>query len=56
MKQVTLQFPDLHLLWQFAQTLTNHTIEIHTETKTLTCTCLEYDVFRATSKFKAMII
>jgi len=53
MNQVTLEFPDLYNLWQFAITLTDHSIQIQTSTKTLTCSCTDIDVRKAINHYKA---
>ena len=53
MNQVTLEFPDLYHLWQFAITLTDHSIQIHTNSKTLTCSCTVIDVNKAINLYKA---
>ena len=56
MSQVTLEFPDLYNLWQFAITLTDHSIQIQTNSKTLTCSCMEQDVNKAITQYKAKIV
>jgi hypothetical protein len=48
MKWVTLQFPDLYLLWSFAQTLRSNNLEINTGSKTLVCNCTEENISEAT--------
>lgn len=53
MNQVTLEFPDLYNLWQFAITLTNHSIQIQTNSKTLTCNCTIADIDNAINNYKA---
>lgn len=55
-KKIVLQFPDVYMLWSFAQTLTNNTIEINTRTKTLICDCTDADISQATGKFGAKLI
>ena len=56
MKKVTLQFPDLHLLWSFAQTLPSHNLEINTKAGTLSCNCTEELISHAVDQFRAVII
>jgi hypothetical protein len=53
MNQVTLEFPDLYHLWQFAITLTDHSLQIHTNSKTLTCSCSDHDVNNAINHYRA---
>jgi hypothetical protein len=56
MNRVTLQFPDLHLLWSFAQTLKSHNVEIDTRTAMLSCNCNEENINEAVIKYKATLI
>ena len=56
MNQVTLEFPDLYNLWQFAITLTNHSIQIQTNSKTLTCNCNEGDIHNAITNYRAKML
>jgi hypothetical protein len=53
MNQVTLEFPDLYHLWQFAITLKDHSIQINTISITLTCMCREEDIQKALTNYKA---
>jgi len=56
MKRVTLQFPDLYLLWSFAKTLDSNNLEINTATKILICNCSDENVVEATGKYKATVV
>jgi len=56
MKRVTLQFPDLYLLWSFAQTLQSNNLEINTASKTLVCNCTQENIADATSRYAAKVI
>jgi hypothetical protein len=56
MSRVSFQFPDLYLLWSFAQTLTSHNFEINTQTSILTCDCSEENIKEALGKYKGVII
>jgi len=56
MKRVTLQFPDLYLLWSFAQTLHSNSLEINTGFRTLVCSCSQQNISEATTNYKAKVI
>ena len=56
MKRVTLQFPDLYLLWSFAQTLRSNNLEINTVSKILVCHCFDENVLEAIDKYKAVVV
>lgn len=56
MKRITLAFPSLHLLWNFAQTLQTHYIQINSIERKLVCDCGEADVSRAIMQFQAEIV
>jgi len=56
MKRVTLQFPDLFLLWSFAKTLQSNNLEINSGFKTLVCNCSGENILQATTKYKAKVI
>jgi len=56
MKQVTLRFPDLHLLWSFAQTLNSANIVVNIKDKTLSCHCADKDVTDAITTYKARLL
>lgn len=56
MNRVTLQFPDLHLLWSFAQTLKSHNLEIDTAVAVLTCDCSKENINEAIISYKATVV
>jgi len=56
MNRVSLQFPNLHLLWSFVQTLKSNNLEIDTQTAVLTCSCSEENINNAVIKYKAALI
>ena len=56
MEQVTLQFPNLHLLWSFAKTLEVREFQISTKKIRLTCRCDETYIEEALSFFKANVV
>jgi hypothetical protein len=56
MKRVTLQFPDLHLLWSFVQTLRSPNIEINTIDRVLSCNCTDTDVTEAIGRYRAKLV
>jgi hypothetical protein len=56
MKQVTLRFPDLHLLWSFVQTLHSGNIVVNIKDITLSCHCAEKEITEAIEIFQASII
>jgi len=53
---ISLQFPDMRLLWQFAQTLTSKSIEINTHTNMLICDCSTEEITLATTQYRARIL
>jgi hypothetical protein len=55
-KKIVLQFPTLHVLWSFAQTLTTNSMEVNTSNKTLTCDCFEDEIDLAVNKYNAVLI
>lgn len=54
--QVLLQFPDVLMLWKFAQTMQSRQLEINTQNKTLICYCADADIERAIREFKAVVV
>ena len=50
-----LHFPNLHLLWAFAQTLKSSYTEINTREMTLACICSEEDISRAILEYQATL-
>ncbi len=56
MKRVTLQFPDLYLLWSFAQTLRSNNLEINTGSRTLVCNCTQENISNATARYAATVV
>jgi hypothetical protein len=56
MKRVVLQFPTLHLLWTFVQTLTSHSAEINTSDRILICDCTEENIADAVAYFQARVV
>jgi len=56
MKRVTLQFPDLYLLWSFAKTLHSNNLEINTASKSLVCNCSPENITEARDRFKAIVV
>jgi hypothetical protein len=54
--RIALQFPDLHLLWKFAQTLTSKSIEIKPPTNVLICDCTKDEINFAVSRYSAKIL
>jgi len=55
-KKIVLQFPNLQILWNFAQTLRSSSLEINTNNKTLTCACSDTDIALAIEKFRATVV
>lgn len=53
---ISLQFPDMRLLWQFAQKLACKSIEINTRTFILNCDCSSEEITVATTQYKARIL
>lgn len=56
MKKVTLQFPDLRLLWSFARSLKIQNFKINTRKIHLECECDEKLIAEALTFYKAKII
>ena len=56
MKKVTLQFPNIHLLWSFCQTLNNNSFEIDTKNKILYCDCTDEKITEAIVKYQATVV
>jgi hypothetical protein len=54
--KVSFQFPNLHLLWSFARTLTSHNIEINTQIAVLTCDCSEENIKEAVARYRGVLI
>ena len=54
-KEVTLVFPNVRALWDFAQTLKGTTMEINTSTNTLLCECNGTDIALAQEKYRAIV-
>ena len=54
--KTTLRFPNVYMLWQFAQTVQATSIEINTVNYTLTCNCTENEVAAAIKNFKAELL
>ncbi len=54
-KKTVLIFPNLHLLWEFAQTIDARSIEIQTATRTLICDCEDADIALAKNKYHAVV-
>jgi hypothetical protein len=54
--KIALQFPDMYLLWKFAQKLTCRSIEINPPTKTLLCDCSEEEIHVAITAYSAKIL
>jgi hypothetical protein len=53
-QRIKLSFPNLQLLWKFAQTLSRNHLEIYTGNCSLICDCNEEDAERATREFEAI--
>lgn len=53
---IAFQFPDMRLLWNFAQQLTCKSIDINTNTKTLICDCTEAEINLALTQYRATIL
>jgi hypothetical protein len=54
--RIALQFPDLHSLWKFAQTLTSRSIEITPQTMALICDCTVDEIHVAIKKYSEKIL
>ena len=54
-KKVTLIFPSLPQLWNFAQAIRASSIEIISATSTLTCDCNDEDIKLAKEKYGAIV-
>jgi hypothetical protein len=54
-KQVKLIFPNLELLWSFADTLKNRLYEINSNNCLLVCDCSDADIERAQGFFQAKL-
>lgn len=52
-RNVTLLFPTVIKLWEFAQTLDKHQVEIDAKLRTLKCGCRQADVDRAIISYGA---
>lgn len=55
-KGIVLQFPDMQLLWQFAQTLACKSIEINTRAYIVICDCTELEINLALTNYRAKIL
>jgi hypothetical protein len=55
-KKIVLQFPNLFMLWNFAQGIKANSLEINTGNKTLTCDCSETEASLAIEKYNAVLI
>lgn len=54
-QKVTLIFPSLRHLWEFAQAIQVNSIEIIAKTSTLICDCKDADVQLAKEKYGAVV-
>ena len=54
-QKVTLIFPSLRQLWDFAQAIHANSIEIISTTCTLICDCKEADIQLAKEKYGAVV-
>ena len=54
-QKVTLVFPTLHQLWDFAQAIRANTTEINSTTRTLICDCNDEDITLAKEKYGAVV-
>lgn len=55
-KNVVLKFPDMYMLWRFAQKLTCTSIEINPPNNTLICDLSEEDMHFAVTNYNAKIV
>ena len=56
MKRVTLQFPNVQILWSFAKILKVQEFQINTEKLQLVCQCEESLIEEALTFYKAKMI
>jgi len=54
--KIQLRFPNLHVLWSFAQSIKSTSLEIDTAHKLLTCYCTESEISLAIEKFNAEVV
>jgi hypothetical protein len=54
-EKVAITFPNLNLLWQFAQTLSSKSFEIDARTATLYCECNPDDLEKAIKLFRGTL-
>jgi len=55
-KRISLKFPDINLLWGFAQILQSESIEIDTKNRTLICNCPDEIIALAIVDFSARVV
>jgi hypothetical protein len=54
--RIALEFPDMYMLWKFAQKLTCKSIEINPPAKSLICDCTEQEINVAIAQYSAKIL
>ena len=55
-KSIALQFPNMQMLWKFAQQLKCTSIKINTANTTLISDCTDGDIQLALTEYKAQIL
>ena len=55
-ERIKIKFHTIHKLWEFAQQLISHNIEINTKEISLICECEETEIIMAIEKYHAHII